>query len=362
MSKHPPFIYTPEKSIEVLQATEAFFESRPDIQKRIEKLGWVYHSTGKTVPHTTENFWSGHYFPYMESWDELQISFNLMMFGLYKQAFVSLRSALEVGLLSVYYNINDDGHNTVQTWLKSKNSWEGDTPRADKIWKILKSNSNIASFDEKFKLRQKFDELSYLHNYVHTKGVKFSNRFGGHPKSNWQTFEEGILYKWIDAYEQVVVLILIFHLLKYPIGIIEFEWWKKCGIDNPFPVLQINEIEEIKKILPKDYVEEIKSIAENDPDTQALFNYILEMPDISEDERDLQIINLDQMTIEHGEGFIVWEKREVELMAHYSHEGRVKTLKRMEIIRKWAIENNMMKPKMERLKEQSLFDKDKSAH
>jgi hypothetical protein len=359
MSKYSSFIYNPNKSIEVLHATEAFFDNHPDIQKRIEELVWIYHSIGKTLPHTTENFWSGHFFPYVESWDELQISFNLMMFGLYKQAFVSLRSALEVGMLSVYYNISDDGHNAVQTWLKSKNSWEGDTPRTDKIWKILKSNSNIASFDGIFKLREKFDDLSYLHNYVHTKGVKYSNRFG-QLKSNWQTFEEDILYKWVNAYEQVIVLILILHLLKYPIGIIEFEWWKKCGIDNPFPVLGSNEIQRIKKILPKDYVDEIKRIAENDPDTQALFNYILEMPDMTEDERELQVINMDQMMIEHGEGFIAWKKREVELMKDYSNEDRIKTLKRIEIIRKWASENNMMKPMMERLKEQDFFDKNKT--
>lgn len=349
MSKYRPFIYNPEKSVEVLHATDAFFEKHPDIQKRIEELGWIYQSIGKTVPHTTENFWSGHFFPYMESWDELQISFNLMMFGLYKQAFVSLRSALEVGMLSVYYNINDDGHNAVQIWLKSKNSWEGNTPRADKIWAILESNSNITSFNEKLKLRQKFDDLNYLHNYVHTKGVEYSNRFG-HLKSNWQTFEEGILYKWIDAYEQVIVLILTLHLLKYPIGIIEFEWCKKCGVDNSFPVLELHEIEAIKKILPKGYVDEIKRIAENDSATQALLNHILEMPDMTEEEQEQQIINLDQIMIEHGEGFIAWEKREVELMEHYTHEGKMKALKRVEIIRKWAIDNDMMKSKTERLK------------
>jgi hypothetical protein len=358
MNKHLPFIYSPEKSIEVLHTTEAFFEKNPDIQKRIEELGWIYQDIGKTIPQTMENVWSGHFFPYMESWDELQISFNLVMLGLYKQAFVSLRSALEVGMLSVYYNINDDGHNTVQTWIKSKNSWEGDTPRADKIWKILKSNSNIATFDEKFKLHQKFDELSYLHNYVHTKGAKFSNRLGGHVKSNWQTFEERILYKWIDAYEQVIVLVLTLHLLKYPIGIIEFEWSKKCGIDNPYPVLEISEIEKIKKVLPKDHVDEIKRISENDSATQTLLNHILELPDITEEEQDQQIIKLDQMMIEHGNGFIAWEKREIELMKHYSHEGKIKALKRIEILREWACKNNMMKSKMERLREQGFFDKD----
>ena len=119
MNNYFPFIYKPEKSITVLKQTEDYFEKNPDTIRKIKELSWICDSIGKTVPQTTENFWSGHFFPYTESWDELQISFNLVMFGFYKQAFMSLRSGLELGLLSVYYNINDDGHLEVQSWVVS---------------------------------------------------------------------------------------------------------------------------------------------------------------------------------------------------------------------------------------------------
>ncbi|MBT3257380.1 MAG: hypothetical protein HN366_13130 [Deltaproteobacteria bacterium] len=106
----------------MLEYSNVFFKNNPKIKDKYEALSWAYHSVGKMIPHTTENFWSDHFFPYTESWDELQISFNLVLFGLYKQAFVSLRSGLELSMLSVYYNINDDGHKTVQDWLKSKDN------------------------------------------------------------------------------------------------------------------------------------------------------------------------------------------------------------------------------------------------
>ena len=102
------------------------------------------------VPQNLDNFWSGHYFPFIDSWEELQVSFTQICFGLYKQAFVSLRSGLELGMLSVYFNINDDGHNAVREWLNSKDK----TPRAEKIWKILRQNDNIKKFDEKHDLEQ----------------------------------------------------------------------------------------------------------------------------------------------------------------------------------------------------------------
>jgi hypothetical protein len=41
----------------------------------------AYHSTGDVIPHTSLNFWSGHFFPWVESWEELQISLNLCSLG-----------------------------------------------------------------------------------------------------------------------------------------------------------------------------------------------------------------------------------------------------------------------------------------
>src|SRR5690606_3145701 len=96
--KFSPYIYGPDKSIKVYRETEKYFEANPDIKKRIDELGWIYHTFGMIVTQNFENFWSGPYFPCIDSWEELQVSFNQIYFGLYNQAFVSLRSGLELGL------------------------------------------------------------------------------------------------------------------------------------------------------------------------------------------------------------------------------------------------------------------------
>ena len=298
--------YTPKKSNDVLESTNVFLQNNPKIKEKYSQVNWAYQSISKIIPQTTENFWSGHIFPYQESWDEFQISFNLILSGLYKQAFVSLRSGLELGLLSVYYNINDEGHNTVKDWLKSKNSWDANTPKADKIWEILNSHKNIFEFNKKFNLKNKFDDLSLLHNYVHTKGYKYSNRLGL-LKSNCQTFEEKILLQWFDTYEQIVILLISLHMLKYPISTIEFDWGKKTGIDNPYPVLETYEIEAITLLLSERFITEIKNISKNDQQTQELFNHIINIPDMTQEEKELQIIQFYKSMIEMGDGFIQWE-------------------------------------------------------
>ena len=354
MKSYAPLIYNPEKSLEVLRSTNSYFDANSELKEKYENLGWAYFSIGKSIPQTMENLWSGHFFPYRESWDELQISFNLVLLGLYKQAFVSLRGALELGLLSVYYNINDEGHKTVKDWLKSKNTWEANTPRSDKIWKILNSNNNISKFNNKYDLSKDFDNLSFLHNYVHTKGYKYSNSMGI-LKSNFQTFEASVLIEWLDTYEKIIKIVITLHMLKYPISIIEYDWGRKIGIDNPYPVLEIFEIQRIKDLLPKEHITEIKSIAESDSETKNLFNHINEMPDMSEEEAEVQIINLDKSIIEHGLGFLEWEKQELRLIEKYNQESKNKVLKRINLLREWAIENDMIKSKLVRLKEHSLL-------
>jgi len=86
-----PFQYTQKLSREVCKKTIEYIRES-SLEKEIENLGWIYQSVGDLIPHTTESFWSGHFFPWTESYEELQISWNLCSMGFYKQAMTSLRS------------------------------------------------------------------------------------------------------------------------------------------------------------------------------------------------------------------------------------------------------------------------------
>ncbi len=348
--KFIPYIYEPDKSIEVYKETEKYFETNPEIKKRIEELGWIYHTVGMIIPQNFENFWSGHYFPFIDSWDELQVSFTQICFGLYKQAFVSLRSGLELGMLSVYFNINDDGHNAVKEWLQAKDKKEADTPFAKAIWKILLQNDKIRKFNEKHDIETVHKNLGYLHNYVHTKGAKHSNRMGL-LKSNSQTFEAKLISKWLESYADIISLVSTLHLLKYPISVIRFDYRKKFGIDIPsFGGLEEYNIDKIASILPDKYLEDIELIANEDPTTQETIQEISAFPDMTEEQVELQIINLEKMSIENGEGFTKWlENQENFLNILGVNEFSDKMKTRIELLKQWAEENNFMESKAKRL-------------
>jgi len=348
--KFSPYIYEPDKSIEVYKETEKYFETNPEIKKRIEELGWIYHTVGMIIPQNFENLWSGHYFPFIDSWDELQVSFTQICFGLYKQAFVSLRSGLELGMLSVYFNINDDGHNAVKEWLQAKDKKEADTPFAKTIWKILLQNDNIRKFNEKHDIETVHKNLGYLHNYVHTKGAKHSNRMGL-LKSNFQTFEAELISKWLESYADIISLVSTLHLLKYPISVVRFDYSKKFGIDIPsFGGLEEYNIDKIASILPDKYLEDIEKIGNEDPATQQTIKEVSAFPDMTELQVEEQIVNLEKSLIENGEGFTKWlENQERWLKSFGQSEFDEKMKNRIELLRNWATKNKFLESKVKRM-------------
>jgi len=346
-----PYSYQPEKSIEVYQKTEKFIQENSDIQKRISDLGWIYHITGMIIPQNFDNLFSGHFFPFIDSWEEAQISFNLCCFGFYKQAFVSLRSALELGMLSVYFNINDDGEKIIKDWVRSSSKKEADTPNSRKIWNILLSNENIKRFDEKFDLMNEYDKLGYLHNYVHTKGQKYSNRYGKF-KSNFQTFEPEMLEKWFESYERIIVIINTLHLVKYPISVVRYDYSKKFGIDIPsFGGLEEYNINNISKILPDGYIPFIEEIAKTDKKTQETIKEIDAIPDITKAKLERQYLDIEKSLIE-GMSYKKWLKhkqKELKIFEQDDFSDEVK--KRIDVLKKWAIENDFYeKTKIDKFK------------
>lgn len=337
-------IYSPEYSQNTWTKTAEYFDENEEQLNKYENLTWTYRDVGRMIPMTTDNFWSGHFFPYSESVDELQVSSNLAFSGFYKQAFVSLRGALELGLMSVYYNFNDDGHNVIKAWLRDDDSWDANTPKSKRIWSVLLSNNNIKRFDEKYDLQAQFKELGFLSNFVHAKGYRYSNRVGK-MKSNFQTFEFDVFQHWLTSYEKVVKLITILHMLKYPICTVRYDWHQKVGFDNPFPVCDINIVDNLEGIVGRQYFEEIELIANADDTTQILVNHILSMPDLTQDEHEEKIIAFDKVMIEGGNGFEVWKENELRMYLSASPESKQKLEDKLCKLEHWAKLNGHYEPK-----------------
>lgn len=227
--------------------------------------------------------------PWLESWGELQISANLAVFGLYKQAMISLRVGLELGLLSVYWNLNDDGHRTMQSWLNSSEN----TPWSREIIKKLQRHENFQRFSKIYDWKPWLDELDELHKYVHSRGVQFSNcpSIGSNPfpSPNFQTFEAPLLETWLSSFRRVIWILSLLHLVKYPLGTIELDYTTKFGINIPaFGGLLENQVSLLEKFIGPEVFQHVRSIAMQDDHVLNLLQTMEEMPDLTSRELDEQ--------------------------------------------------------------------------
>jgi hypothetical protein len=334
-----PFIYTPEKSLEVYEASMKHLKDS-GVEAVLSELGWAYQSVGTLIPETLESMWSGHFVPWIESWEDLQISANLCVFGFYKQAMGSLRSALELGLLSVYWNLNDDGHIEVKTWLSSKE----DTPRMGTVWSKLSRHENFRKFQARQDLRQRILDLGYLHDYVHTKGHKFANHPGLRP--NFQLFNEKAFDIWFTAFSEVIRVLTICHLVKYPLGTVRYPWSDKFGIDTPsFGGIDEFQVDRLERLIGPSTFQVISDIAKSDKYVGEIVSWVDSKRDMTEQEVEEQIVKFNQLMIEMG-GLENWLANEQRMQEHRPADE--KRRKRIEQLIEWAKEKGFGKAPWER--------------
>jgi hypothetical protein len=338
-----PFIYNCDRSIEVYQKTTDRLQG-DELADRITNLAWAYHSIGDLIPHTMESFWSGHFFPWAESWNELQISTTLCFFGMYKQSMVALRTGLELGLLSVYWNLFDDGHQVIQQWLSSRE----ETPRFHEIWERLEVHPNFELFQAHADIRSRLLELGFLHDYVHSRGARFSNTMGI-LKSNFQTFEEELLLHWLEAFEEVVIVLCTLHLVKYPLGTVRFDYSRKFGIDIPmFGGLGLAEVDRLESLLGRPTFSVLEELAGQDGHVQEILSYVDNLPDMTENEVEAQIVDFDKRQIENM-GLERWLQIENELIQRAKNQEEIANWRRrIEALSEWARERGFERPAWER--------------
>lgn len=335
-----PLIYNFEKSFDVQTLTEKYLQVE-NYEEKLFKLFLSYHNIGNLIPQTKENLWSGHYFPWMESWNEIQISYNLMEIGLYKQSFYSLRSSFELGLLSVYWNLNDDGHVLIKDWLNS----DTDTPRFSEVWDKLNSHLNFQKFQEFYDIKTRLSNLGYLHDYVHSKGLLHSNMMGK-IKPNHQTFEPDCLKLWFESFEEVIKVLCILHLIKYPIGTLEYDFGDKFGIDVPsFGGIDQGFVKMFEELLEEEIFKGLREVSKIDKTVIEIMKWVESLPDMTEEEHNKQVEAFEKRWIER-QGFEDWFENEKKIYTQIGMEGLLE--EKAKKLKTWAIENNYLKPREER--------------
>jgi len=260
--------------------TDKYLINNPEINNKIDSLLWSYNEIGDVIPQYIGKLGSGHFFPFSESHFELNCAFQLIRLSFYKHSFIALRNAFELGLLSIFWDRDDNAEEVIQNWHKS----EQNTPFKRQIIEGIKKIDNINEFNTHFDIFDRIENIyGTLSDYTHTKGVLFSsNKLN---RANFTRFNENALLSWTKEFEKVVKLLLTVHILKYPISIQDTPIEEKFGINGPFGgFLDTYQSNQLKSVLNSDEVKVLQRISDNDENAKLQADWVNSHENITEEE------------------------------------------------------------------------------
>lgn len=299
-----------EKVLDILDQTNKYLtDQKDDGAQDINEHLWAYRSLIDLVPETVEQFWSGHTFPLTEGEYELESSIVLSKLGFYTHAISALRNVLELGCLSVYWDIRGPAHIDAQGWLRSLEV----TPFRRALFAKLKTNTNIRAFHNKHGLLGETENLyKKLCDFAHTRGIRFSSR--ALSQSNVNTFNHESLKKWLAFMTQVVRVVVAFHVLRYPVGLQDTPIDDKFGLNGPVGgFLQPFQAERIRNHYPPEVSATLQKISDNDSEAKEMAAWVIEKPDLTEEEWREQIETEDKREIEAA-GFDHWLREQKQIL------------------------------------------------
>ena len=279
-----------EKVEGVYKESDEYLQNHEELCEKIGTHLGGYYQVQTLIPQTIESFWSGHFFPYSESYCELENSFELCKQGYYRHSLFALRCALELGVIGLYFDKDDQACIDVQRWLSS----EEPTPYFRKSLMRLFELHYFLRFNEKFALKEKIEELySSLSNYVHVRGYRYSSR--AQSRANFNQFNEPSLLRYVAFMKKIVKSVITMMLLKYPIGMQPVPLDEKFGLNTPMGgFLGLSEHEAVMAVLDIHTKQALQNISDSDPGVQEAVQHILSMPDLTEEQWQEQIVDFEE--------------------------------------------------------------------
>lgn len=272
-------------------------KDKSGLEKEIALHFLAYYEIGDLIPQTLDNVGSGHYFPYSESYSELENSYELCLEGFYSYAFAALRSVLELGIMGIFFSVNDKEVEEVRPWITSNER----TPAFRKALKRLKEIPCFKEFDNRFRFTENVLEIyDHLSGFIHTRGYKYSSRSKN--RCNFNNFNEKALMEYLNLMFSVVSNLIVLMIIKYPIGIRPLPLSEKFGL-NPSSggFLEFYKISYIKAVIGDDKTVFLEDISNNNSEVQGIVNEIESLPDLSDEELEEQFKLFDKLNKQIGD-------------------------------------------------------------
>jgi hypothetical protein len=261
-----------------------YLHDHPVLRKRITEAMFALHEAGDLIPQTIEKAMSGHYFPYVLSYEEVENGYLLALCGFYRHALVALRTTLEFGVIGAYFAVDDREHITVRPWIRG----EVRTPTFEVAVRALSRLHRFDAYDRQFQLvktlRELYDELGA---YTHIRG--YARSHGALGLANFNAFSEQALVLWTGYLERVTRHVIAVMLIKYPLGLCGLPLDEKYGLNGPIGgFVQPHQVDIFKSVLRDKEAALLQELTDADPDVQSVRQQINDLPDLTFEEFEAQ--------------------------------------------------------------------------
>ena len=193
--------------------TEEYLLNHKSVVEKIECLQSSYHLILEIIPETLQKLGSGHTFPYFESYHEFENSLLLGLQGFYRHSFYGLRSMIELGVLTIFYDREGNAGKEIRDWLMSNEETPWFKEMLKRIFNIIQFKEYNKIFALKNELQSLYSEIS---DWVHVRGLKFSSRELN--MSNVNNFIQKSFELYVNLLERSIIALTQLFLLHFPLG------------------------------------------------------------------------------------------------------------------------------------------------
>jgi hypothetical protein len=215
-----------------------------------------------------------------DSMVELENSLNLALSFQYKSAFDSLRRALEITVLGVYFDLVENDFEKIFNWIHS----QVDTPPFSRMVDKISSIKIFIDLNIKFGWKDEIKNYYWkLCDYTHTKGLLKS--ITELNKTNYFKSKQinlNALNEFLSDYIETIQNIALIYSTNHPILLVGLPILEKFGFKMSIGLFNDLQATNLKQIIPEKYNEYFDNLLKTSDSIQTQIESINKMP-ISED-------------------------------------------------------------------------------
>ena len=278
---------------------EVMMRTADFIQNLDDTLGARFRLAGEFMAYDIEDAFSASvdalkrcgFFPYAELMYEFDAFQTLLLQGAFKSSRDSLRRMLDVCLTSVVYLLQMRSEEEARRWITS----DAETPQFSRIITNLKQNQYVAQLDQRFGFTDGLKTLYWhLSDYCHSRGIEFSTGIHQGSEMNYngvimRGFNERECTKAMEDFVSVVEQLAILFVIQNVGLLAPVDKDAKWGLNPPISgFFYEHQTERLLNVMPSQYAEYFRALSASDPTIVSLREYFEALPDISEEEMQLQ--------------------------------------------------------------------------